>query len=95
MSEDLSEFPIKNKTKQNKKTECLGNRRALLEQSPRVLGVLTQNPFMPLSCLCLLIHLTPSLQTDTTCPVHLHTQTVHLVTDVCLVPASGQVMFQV
>nr|XP_025132033.1 uncharacterized protein LOC102410588 isoform X3 [Bubalus bubalis] len=36
-----------------------------------------------------------SVQTDDTCPVHLHTQAVHSVTDICLAPASGQVVFQV
>uniref|UniRef100_A0A4W2HKQ5 Transthyretin/hydroxyisourate hydrolase domain-containing protein n=1 Tax=Bos indicus x Bos taurus TaxID=30522 RepID=A0A4W2HKQ5_BOBOX len=49
---------------------------------------------MPLSCLCLLICLNPSLPPDATFPVHLHTQTVHSVTDICLAPASGQVVFQ-
>ena len=32
---------------------------------------------MPLSHLCLLIYLTPTLQPDVVCPVQLHTQTVH------------------
>ena len=45
-----------------------------MELSPRGLGVLTQKSCMPLSCLCLLIYLSPNLQPDATCPVHLHTQ---------------------
>ena len=49
---------------------------------------------MPLSRLCLLIYLTPTLQPEAICPVHLHTQTVHSFTDICSAPASGQVVFQ-
>ena len=49
---------------------------------------------MPLSCFCLLIYLTPTLQPEAICPVHLHTQTVHSFTDICSAPASGQVVLQ-
>ena len=49
---------------------------------------------MPLSRLCLLIYLTPTLQPAAACPVHLHAQTIHSFTDICLAPASGQVVFQ-
>ena len=65
-----------------------------MELSPRGLGVWAQKLCMPLSRLCLLIYLTPSLQPDTICVVHLHTQTVNSFTDICLAPASGQVVFQ-
>ena len=49
---------------------------------------------MPLSRLSLLISLTHTLQPNAACPVHLHTRTVHSFTDICLAPASGQVVFQ-
>ena len=78
----------------HRKTDCLGNRRAWVELSPRGLGVQTQKLCMSLSSLGLLIYLTPTLQPDATCPVHLHTRTVHSFTDICLAPASGQVVFQ-
>ena len=71
------------------KNRLSGEQTGWVELSPSGLGVHTQKPCMPLSCLCLLICLTPSLPTDTTFPVHLHTQTVHSVTDICLAPASG------
>ena len=65
------------------KNRLSGEQTGWVELSPSGLGVHTQKPCMPLSCLCLLICLTPSLPTDTTFPVHLHTQTVHSVTDIC------------
>ena len=65
-----------------------------MELSPWGLGVWTQKRCMPLCSLGLLIYLTPTLQPDAACPVHLHTRTVHSFTDICLAPASGQVMFQ-
>ena len=65
-----------------------------MELSPRGLGVRTQKPCTPLSRLGLLISLTHTLQPDAACPVHLHTRTVHSFTEICLAPASGQVVFQ-
>ena len=49
----------------------------------------TQNPCVSLCHLGLLIYVTSALQPDAACPAHLHS-----FTDICLAPASGQVMFQ-
>lgn len=49
---------------------------------------------MPLSRLCLLIYLTPTLQPAAACPAHLRTQTARSFADICLAPTSGQAVFQ-
>ena len=85
VSEGQREFSVKNRLS--------GEQTGWVELSPMGLGVHSQKPCMPLSSLPPHL-LNPSLSPDATFPVHLHTQTVHSVTDICLAPASGQVVFQ-
>lgn len=74
--EGQREFPVKKR--------MYGQQTGLGEAEPKGLEAQTQKTCMPLSCLCLPICLTPNLQPDATCPVHLHTQTIHSVTNICL-----------
>ena len=67
MSKGQREFTIKNSVWEN--------RQAWVELSPMGAGRLGLETLY--AFLCLLIYLTPTLQPDTVCPVHLHTQTVH------------------
>ena len=80
VSEGQREFSVKNRLS--------GEQTGWVELSPMGLGVHSQKPCMPLSSLPPHL-LNPSLSPDATFPVHLHTQTVHSVTDICLAPASG------
>lgn len=67
MSKGQREFTIKNSVWEN--------REAWVELSPMGAGRLGLETLY--AFLCLLIYLTPTLQPDAVCPVHLHTQTVH------------------
>ena len=86
MSEGQRKCTIKNRVS--------GEQTGLGGAEPKGAGSWTQKPCMPLSRLGPLIYLTPTLQPDAACPAHLHTRTVHSFTNVCLAPASGQVVFQ-
>ena len=74
--EGQREFPVKKRR--------YGQQTGLGGAEPTGLGTQTQKTCMPLSCLCLPICLTPNLQPDATSPMHLHIQTIHSVTNICL-----------